>query len=84
VCLLAYLVIAVALEPLMVIGDMGELLVGLAWLFPVVVGGVLLPSRGLWLPGLGCWSVLFSVVTALSFNAYNRTAGMAFWWRWLE
>src|SRR5205814_1654527 len=46
--LLAYVVLVGVLEPLEFIEDEATVLVAVAWLFPIILGGVLLPRRGFW------------------------------------
>ena len=82
--LIVYVVIAGVLEPLAFVGDALDVLVSVAWLLPLIVGGVLLPVRGCWLAGLGCWSVLFSGTAALGYNVSHVQSGMGFLIRWLE
>ncbi len=65
------------------VGDAPSLLVAIAWLSPVAVGGVVLPRRGAWLAGAGCWLVLFAASFALTYNVSHWTSGMSFFWRWV-
>jgi hypothetical protein len=82
-CLLAYVVIAGVVEPLAFVGNVSEVFVSVAWLSPLIIGGVLLPSRGYWRAGLGCWSILFSGTAALSYNVSHVDSGWGFLIRWL-
>jgi hypothetical protein len=81
-CLIFYVVMSAAVEPLLFVSKASTLFVALAWLFPVIVGGVLLPRRGYWLVGLGCWLVLFSGTIALGFNFSQAGWGMGFLMKW--
>jgi hypothetical protein len=65
-------------------GDTVSVLFGVAWLLPLVVGGVVLPRRGSWLVGLACWLVLFSGAAALGYNVSHVHSGMGFLGRWLD
>lgn len=82
-CLLVYVVIGGAVEPLAFVGDVAEVLVAVVWLSPLIVGGMLLPIRGCWRVGLGCWSILFSGMAALSSNVSHVDSGRGFLIRWL-
>jgi hypothetical protein len=82
--LIAYVVIVGIVEPFGYVGDASGVLVSVAWLFPLILGGVLLPSRGCWRAGSGCWSILFSGTLALSYNVSHVHSGMGFLIRWLE
>ncbi len=82
--LIAYAIIGGAVEPLALVWGERGVLVSVAWLAPLIVGGVLLPSRGCWLAGLGCWLVLFSGTMALGYNVSHVHSGMGFLICWLE
>jgi hypothetical protein len=82
--LTAYVVIAAIAEPLAFVENAPEVLVSVAWLLPLIIGGVLLPSRGCWRAGLGCWSILFSATMALGYNVSHAHSGMGFLIKWLE
>jgi hypothetical protein len=75
--LCVYAVLTDEAEVLMA-GDTLSLLVAIAWLSPVIVGGLLLPRRGAWLAGLGCWLVLFSGVAALTYSVSHSNSGKSF------
>ena len=81
--LIAYVVLAGVVEPLAFVGDAREVLVAVAWLMPLIIGGVLLPNRGCWRTGLGCWSVLFSGTVSLGYNVSHLHSGRGFLIRWL-
>jgi hypothetical protein len=82
--LLAYVVLAGVVEPLAFVGDITGLLFSVALLSPLIVGGVLLPGRGCWWTGLGCWSVLFSGTAALGYNFSHAWSGRGFLIRWVS
>lgn len=50
-CIITYVVIPAVVEPLAFVGDAAGVLVPLAWLLPLILGAVLLPSRGCWRAG---------------------------------
>ncbi len=82
--LLAYVVLAAVVEPLAFIGDTSGLLISVALLSPLIVGGGLLPARGCWWTGVGCWSVLFSGTAALAYNLSHAWSGRGFLIRWFS
>jgi hypothetical protein len=55
-----------------------------AYLVPFVIGGVLLPARRLWLPGVACWCLLFSGTLVLAYNMNSigsgHSRGFFFYW----
>jgi hypothetical protein len=55
-----------------------------AYLVPFVIGGVLLPARRLWLPGVACWCILFSGTLVLAYNTTNFDSrhGRGFFFHW--
>jgi hypothetical protein len=61
-----------------------SVLVAVACLCPLVVGGVLLPRRGDWLTASGYWLVLFGGATAMGYNVSHVYSGVGFFSRWLE
>ncbi len=82
--LLAYMVLVGIVEPLMFVFNSSDVVFSVAWLVPIIAGGVMLPGRGYNLTGLGCWSVLFSGTVALGFNVSHSGCGMGFLMRWLS
>jgi hypothetical protein len=82
--LLGYIAIGAVVEPLAFVQDASRLLVALAWLIPVIGGGVVMTVRGSWLTALGCWAVLFSGSAALGYNVSHVDSGMGFLIRWLS
>jgi hypothetical protein len=82
--LLAYIAVVGVIEPLMFIGDSVDVAIAVVWLLPVVFGGVILPVRGCWLTGFGCWAVLFSAAVALGYNVSHWGSGIGCLMRWLE
>ena len=82
--IVAYLVVAVVSEALLFVQDTRGVLVSIAWLLPLVVGGVILPRRGAWLSAAGCWAILFGGVIALSYNVSHVESGVGFLMRWVS
>jgi hypothetical protein len=80
--LLDYLVQASASHQFAWVGGTHGVVVAVAWLSPLVVGGVILPSRGYWFAGLGCWAVLFAGTAALSYSASHFTSGVGLFFAW--
>jgi hypothetical protein len=64
-------------------GDAPSVLVPIAWLSPVVLGGAVLPRRGAWLAGAGCWLALFAGSFALAYNVTQLHRGVGFFFRWV-
>jgi hypothetical protein len=82
--LLAYLVAAVASQALLLVQDASEVFVSVAWLFPLVLGGAVLPRRDARLAAAGCWVILFGGVVALAYNISHADSGVGFLWRWIS
>jgi len=82
--LIVYLVIAIAFDSILYVGDVQELIVAIIWLFPLVVGGVVLPRWGAWLVAEGYWAVLFGGVTAVAFNVSHVDGGVGLLATWVE
>lgn len=82
--LIAYLIAAVAFEAILFVEDARGVFVSIAWLLPLVVGGVILPRRGAWIAGAGCWAMLFGGVTALAYNVSHIGSGVGFLMRWVS
>jgi hypothetical protein len=83
-CLLLYVIVTECGELLSFGGSVQGLLVGVAWLLPPIVGGVVLPRRGLWLTALGYWLVLFGGAAALAYNFSHWNSGfMGFFHGWV-
>ncbi|QEL16184.1 hypothetical protein [Limnoglobus roseus] len=63
-------------------GTHGVLVAG-AWLILPVVGGVVLPARGYWWSGLGCWAAAFAGIAATTYSVHSiySGAGLVFVWR---
>jgi hypothetical protein len=64
-----YALLLVLFDPFRVLGNEQSILWGVALLAPFVIGGLLMPTRGWWLPGIACWCLLFSATVALTYNA---------------
>jgi hypothetical protein len=81
--LLLYICLAAGTDQFMWVSDTRRLLFAVAWLIPPAIGAVLLPSRGYWLSGLGCWAVLFAGAAALTYTASHRYSGMGLFGGWI-
>jgi hypothetical protein len=79
---MAYVVVAALTEQFAWVSDDHDVLVAVAWLSPLVVGGVVLPRRGNWLPGRWGWTLLFAGTAALTYSTthINSGVGLAFAW----
>ena len=82
--LVAYIVAAVSFDALLFTQDAREVFVSIAWLFPLVVGGALLPQRGARFAAAGCWAVLFAGMVALAYNVSHVHSGIGFFVRWVS
>jgi hypothetical protein len=82
--LLAYVIFASATGQFAWVGGAGDVAVAVAWLSPLVAGGVALPRRGGWLAGLGCWVVLFAATAALTYSATHTGSGVGLMFMWLS
>jgi hypothetical protein len=80
--LIGYVVLSSATWPFALAHTAGGVAVGVAWLTPVAVAGMVLPRRGCWLVGVGCWAVLFSGSAALAYTATHPGAGMGLVFAW--
>lgn len=74
--LVGYVVAATLTEQFASAWDGRDVLVGVAWLVPPAVGGIVLPRRGEWVVGAGCWLVLFAGTAALTYSAWHTHSGM--------
>jgi hypothetical protein len=81
--LLIYVVLATASEQFAWVGNANGVVIGVAWLFPLTLGGVMLPCRDCWLAGLACWCVLFGGVAALTYSASHTGSGVGLFFIWL-
>jgi hypothetical protein len=83
-CLLLYVIVTEIAELLAFGGASWVVPIAVAWLTPLIVGGVALPRRGLWLTAVGYWLVLFSGTAALQYNFSHYTSGfMGFFHGWV-
>src|SRR5579871_1884192 len=82
VWMIAYLAVSAVGAPLDV-ENTAMFLITIAWLSPLVVGGVSLPIRQCWWTASACWAVLFSGMTALGYNFSHVYSGTGFLLRWL-
>ena len=74
--LCVYVLVSEATEPFAFTSTTPKMLWAIAWLSPVVVGGLVLPRRGSWFAGVGYWLVLFGGVVALAVNVSHWLGGM--------
>jgi hypothetical protein len=81
---IAYVVTSAVFEPLAFVGDWRGVLISVAWLVPLVVGGAVLPGRGAWLAAAACWAVLFGGVAALAYNVSHVHDGVGFFMSWAD
>jgi hypothetical protein len=84
VAFIACIVAAIVCEALLFVQDARELFVSIFWLFPLVVGGTVLPQRGAWLVAEGCWAMLFGGVAALAYNVSHMESGVSFFLKWVS
>lgn len=82
--LVGYVVAATVTEQFAWAGGIGAVLTGVLWLVPPVVGGVVLPRRGAWLAGVGCWAVLFAGTAALTHSTTHTGSGVGLIVAWRE
>jgi hypothetical protein len=68
--LLLYVVAAVVTEQFMWIGSNPQApMQAIAWLLPLLLGGMVLPRLGYWLTSASCWMILFAGYGAASYSA---------------
>jgi hypothetical protein len=80
--LIVYVLVLVRSEPFFFVYNALTVLWSVMWLSPLVVGGVLLPSLGRWLDGVGCWVVLFAALEVLGYNVNHIHTGVGFFGSW--
>jgi hypothetical protein len=81
--LILHVVLSESLEIILWAGDGPSMLVAIAWLSPIVVGGVWLPRQGAWLTATGYWLVVFAAAVALGYNTTNWSSGQGYLSRWV-
>ncbi len=69
--LVAYVVSTSIGDPFFRAHDPASGVVAFIWLALPVAGGVLLPPRGHWCAGVGCWVILFAGVAATAYNVIH-------------
>jgi hypothetical protein len=81
--LLVWVVLAAVTEQFAWAATDGGVLVAAAWLVPPVAGGAVLPARGRWLSGVGCWAASFAGVAATTYSVHSvySGAGLIMVWR---
>jgi hypothetical protein len=82
--LLGWFVLAVVTEQFAWVGDAQGVVAAVAWLVPPAAGGVVLPRRGCWLSGLGCWAALFAGTAALTYTVSHTDSGLGLLLKWLS
>src|SRR5262249_47990073 len=83
VALLAYVVAATASEQFAWVWEASGIVIAVAWLSPLAGGGMILPCRGCWIAGVGCWCVLFGGTGALTYSATHAGSGVGLFFAWL-
>jgi hypothetical protein len=76
--LLTYLVLAVACDAILFTRSEIGLLIAVAWLTPLIIGGLVFPRRSLWLLSVAYWLVLLSGVVALAYTLTHPFGGQGF------
>jgi hypothetical protein len=82
--LLVYVALAAVSEQFAWVGTDRDILFCIAWLFPLAVGGAVLPLRGYWLVGVAFWAVLFASISALTYSACHDTSGVGLFLVWMS
>jgi hypothetical protein len=77
-----YVLVLVGAEPFFNVYNAPTVLWSVALLSPLVAGGVILPSRGRWVDGVGCWVVLFAALEVLGYNVTHIHSGVGFFGSW--
>jgi hypothetical protein len=82
--LVIYVVIATATGQFAnVDGKRDGVFIGVAWLVPLMAGGLILPRISCWLTSAGCWALLFSGMAALTYSASHGSSGIGLLYGWL-
>jgi hypothetical protein len=76
VALLVYLLVATVTDQFAWVGGAVGVVVGVAWLVPLIAGGLLLPCARCWLAAVACWALLLAATAALMYSASHRLSGM--------
>jgi hypothetical protein len=82
--LLAYVVLAAMTEQFAWAWGAGGVAIGVGWLVPLALGGAVLPPRGCWFAGIGCWAVLFGATAALTCTVSHGGSGVGLFFVILE
>ena|SRR5579883_3324043 len=84
VILIGYAVVVIIVDPLAFIGDDRNLMTASIWIWPLVIGGVLLTRYGSLLACASCWCLLFGGVAAVTFNLLHDGRGIGFVSQWMD
>lgn len=79
-----YVILATGLAPFGWVNNASGLISSIAWLLPLVAGGLILPRSRCWFAGFGCWAVLFGCVAALTYTVTHPHSGVGMFFRWME
>lgn len=84
VALLVWVALAAATEQFAWAASDRGVLVAIVWLVPPVIGGAVLPARGYWRSGLGCWAAAFAGIAATTYSLHSVHSGAGLLMRWLS
>lgn len=84
IVLLIYVFVMFCFDPNWMVYYQGDILRSIILLVPILLGGVILFPRRLYLSALGSWLILFSWIAALSYNVHDIHGGIGFWACWLD